>query len=161
MKISERVIQTVLIHRAMEEKHHDLAIPNTREIFTHEADLLSVTKAGLVHEYEIKIDWHDYLADFKKHKHHAMKNGYAYKANYFWYVTWGFAIEPPEYAGWIRIEKGDDKLICRVEKDAPRLHDRKLSEKLKLQIGRALSYRLMHQYQHRWPVTYEHPTEVY
>lgn len=48
---------------------HRLFCPNTTTVFYWEADLVSLTRAGLMHEYEIKCSRSDFLADFKKDKH--------------------------------------------------------------------------------------------
>lgn len=58
--------------------NHDHRFEN---IFVHrwEADLFSVTKTGYCYEIEVKVSKSDFLADFKKPKHHlfsTIKNGY-------------------------------------------------------------------------------------
>jgi len=59
-------------------QNHDHRFEN---VFVHawEADLFSVTKTGYSYELEVKVSKSDFLADFKKPKHHlfrTIKNGY-------------------------------------------------------------------------------------
>lgn len=49
---------------------HRLFCPNTTTVFPWEADLVSLTRAGLSHEFEIKISRADFRADFKKEEKH-------------------------------------------------------------------------------------------
>ena len=72
---SERRIQEQLYRYLMVKQHHQMS-PNVY-LFDWEADLLSLTKAGYIHEYEIKISRSDFMADSKKvDKHQALKNGW-------------------------------------------------------------------------------------
>jgi len=70
--------------------------------------------------------------------------------NYFWYVTHGFDIVPPLYAGWMtiieRAGRGRLDLVLKVQKRAPRLHAGRVGEDRLISIGRLLSYRLSHAY---------------
>lgn len=52
---------------------HQLHCPNTTTVFPWEADLVSVTRSNLIHEFEIKISKSDFRADFKKVKHRLLK----------------------------------------------------------------------------------------
>jgi hypothetical protein len=130
MRITEQTIQAVLMGWAMIEKGHELVVPNSNTIFTWEADLLTFTKTRFIHEFEIKLDIHDYRRDAEKRKHawliEPMRNQ---SPNYFWYATWSFDIEPPAYAGWINVTI--DRAQCwqvKVMKQAPRLHTAKASD---------------------------------
>lgn len=66
--------------RCREFNHnHDHRFEN---VFVHswEADLFSVTKTGYSYEIEVKVSKSDFMADFKKPKHHlfrTIKDGYA------------------------------------------------------------------------------------
>jgi hypothetical protein len=147
--INESVIQGVLMRYAMDEKNHVLTIPNSTVLYRWEADLISVTSAGLAHEYEVKISLADYRRDFdKKWKHMSLKDQLWQGPNYFWYVTHGFDIDPPEYAGWIDIvcSTRSGLLLAEVRKQAPRLHTRKVTDKQQATIGRLLAYRLKNMY---------------
>ncbi len=106
------------------------------------ADLLRITDSGYTHEYEIKRTAADYKADFKKKKHNFINIGLntwieKYMPNYFWYITDGFDIDPPEYAGLINITDNRPIFI----KEAPCLHKNKLNEKSRRKIERAIFYR--------------------
>lgn len=153
--LSERAIQAKLLGWVLDKRNHELAVPNITTIYYWECDLLSMTRAEFVHEYEIKRSVTDYRADFKgkRGKHDALINrSFYYNSviaripNYFWFVTADFDIEPPEYAGWIRIvDTGSDPDIW-VKKNAPRLHNQKLQSKKIRSIGNILSYRLKNFY---------------
>lgn len=154
MKVTEKTIQAVLMRWAMAH-NMECAVPNTVEVFHWEADLITVTKAGLLHEFEIKISASDYKADKKKFvKHWNLENGLRSNGPaYFWYVTHGFDIEPPEYAGWLRVHERPDmpgNFFVRVLKSAPRLHTNKIEPRRQAQILRSLAWRLVNMYQHNW-----------
>jgi len=53
---------------------HKLHCPNTTSVFPWEADLVSLTRAELSHEFEIKITRADFKADFKKDKHRLLRD---------------------------------------------------------------------------------------
>jgi len=150
MKVTERHIQPILMMWAIDRKNHTLVIPNSTIIFNWEADLLSVTKAGLIHEYEIKLNIQDYKADSKKvYKHKNMVDGWGRIPNYFWYVTFEFDIVPPNHAGWIKISRTQDDLhhcMIDIKVDAPRLTNKKMSEWQRLAAGRIISHHLKYEY---------------
>ena len=148
MKVTEKIIQAVLMRWAMAHRM-ECAVPNTVQVFYWEADLITVTRAGLIHEFEIKISASDYKADMQKlSKHWGLENGTRGPA-YFWYVTHGFDIEPPEYAGWIKIIEAERLGTLRVvvKKPAPRLHKGKITDRQRAQIIRSLSWRLVTEYE--------------
>lgn len=150
--MNERLVQAALMRWLMRDKNHDLVIPNTYVFNTvNEQDLVSVTRAGLIHEYEIKIGLADFRRDIKKRtKHKYLDLAYKNSANltrfipsYFWYVTAGFDLNPseiPEYAGWIEFNKRN--YWPHIHKDAPRLHTRKIDDRTRSRIARGLSFRL-------------------
>lgn len=143
MKVTEATLQAVIMNWAMEEKHHALILPNSNSLYSWEADLITVTQAGLAHEFEIKLNIADYRRDAKKRKHFHLGEA-SYGPSYFWYVTHDFDIEPYDKAGWIKIHY--DEKACRfrlnVIKNAPRLNAAKISDRDQLAIGRMLSFRL-------------------
>ena len=148
-KITETKMQAILMNWVMNERHHLYTVPNSTVIFNWESDLISVTKALLTHEFEIKISLADFRKDAKKKsKHSYLTNPNAkYIPNYFWYATYGdFEIEPPAHAGWIKITKTATWYNLAIKKDAPRLTDRKLSEQKQFDIARLLSFRLTNIY---------------
>ena len=143
--MNENVMQGVLMRYALDEKRHELAIPNMTTLYNWESDLLSVTRSDLVHEYEIKLSLSDYRRDFDKKWKHISLNHTAYRRpNYFWYVTYQVEIDPPDYAGWMIVE--DHGLRVVVKRDAPRLHTDKIRPGDKENIGRLLAYRLKNVY---------------
>ncbi len=148
MKICEATLQAVLMYWAMVEKNHDFVVPNSNTIFWWEADLLTFTKSRFVHEFEVKLNIYDYRADAKKlGKHQSLKQGVGTIPNYFWYATTDFEIEPPEYAGWIKIINDKEhgwKVV--VVKDAPRLHNKKTNDRQREAVARILSHHLRRQY---------------
>ena len=150
-KVTEGHIQAVLMRWLLNEKHHNYFIPNSNQFFTWEADLISVTRAGLIHEFEIKLNTYDYKADAKKLKHNMI--GYVrYAPAYFWYVAYDFEIDPPENAGWIFVTQidshnGNNGWKLEVKREAPRLNDWKITDRQTEQIARILSWRLYHWYE--------------
>ena len=149
-KVTERDVQIKLMRRALISKNHKVAIPNSTQLLRSEVDLLTVTKAGLTHEFEIKLNRSDYNREFtshrKKQKHWWLQNTTyrSYAPNYFWLVTYDFDIEPPEYCGWIKLL--DDGYLKRM-KDAPRLHSRKWDDREVARVARLLSFRLLKVYE--------------
>jgi len=150
-KVTEREVQAALMTYAMDEKSHAFAIPNSNSIFRWETDLLSATKAGLFHEWEIKLSLADYRRDFndKKYKHSILKKCGAagrWIPCYFWFVTCGFEPdEIPDYAGWMRYDRSISSTWYRrivIEKPAPRLDGRRLEANDFETAARLLSYRL-------------------
>ena len=146
MKVDETAIQVKMFPYLAYEKHHRFITPNSCNIFPWEADLLSVTRAGYYHEFEIKISAADFKADFRKeskHKHLKLKTAIA--PRYFWYVICGFSVEEielPDYAGLIEIVVWDEELkYVRIIKKAPRLGDRKITDSEKERLYQAAYYR--------------------
>ena len=149
-KISEIVMQAIIMDWAMNEKNHLYVVPNSTVIFPWESDLISVTKALFSHEYEIKISKADYKKDAEKKWKHMKLNGLGVWSNnipnYFWYATYGFDIEPPDHAGWIQITPGAKRHNLTVKKEAPRLCEKKISDQQKSSIARLLSFRITDYY---------------
>lgn len=128
----------------MHIKQHTCCIPNSNQIFPWEVDLLSITRAGLVHEFEIKLDMSDYKADARKSKHTRIGEATLSPA-YFWYVTYGFDIGPPIKAGWISVQKMDPvglEWSVTVKKEAPQLNTWKMDAQRRQRISTILSFRL-------------------
>lgn len=150
-KLTEKDIQALLMIWAMHEKQHILTIPNITSLYWWECDLLSMTKARFTHEFEIKRSIADYKRDFKKQsKHHVLKHGAQYSKNrmpnYFWFVTLEFDIDPPNYAGWIKIRKRKYNFDLSVIKNPPLLHREKITEKQIEIMAKILSFRLSDSY---------------
>jgi hypothetical protein len=141
------VLQTVLMNWAMEEKKHELIIPNSNTIFNWEADLLTFTRSNFIHEFEIKLNIYDFRADAKKNwKHQLLATPGRHIPNYFWYATSEFEIEPPKYAGWIKIFNKAGYWNIRVLKEAPRLHSNKATDRQIRAASRIISHHLRREY---------------
>ena len=118
--MTEKDIQRVIWARTS----HLFTMPNTC-VLGHEADVIGITRAGYIHEYEIKISVSDFYADQKKHK--------SGNPNFFWYVVPEGLVGSevvPEKAGLIYIVRS----MLKVVKRAPRLHKIKITEKQKDQM---------------------------
>lgn len=156
-KVSEQLLQGALMHWAMTERRHPYVLPNSTVIYPWECDLLTVTNKLLVHEFEVKISMTDYKRDAEKvWKHDKLSRAFSFPMleprvpNYFWYAT-TFDIEPPEYAGWVKVTYNERGFYYEVktQKEAPRLNAEKLSDKKLLDFTRLLSWRISNIYQ-RW-----------
>lgn len=145
--MNESKIQRILTRYLVREKNHKIVAPNITNIFGWECDLISVTPANLIHEFEIKISRSDYLADAKKAKHFIMANKIHTSrrfANYFWYVA-SFDLPLSDlrsHAGLISIAGG----VIRILKPAPKLHAQKLTPIHFDKIARSLTYKLLNSY---------------
>lgn len=174
VKMTESLVQSVLMGYVMDQKNHQMALPNLTVLYNWECDLVSVTKAWLVHEFEIKLSKSDFKADFKKEgKHDDLNQRFSRKSthrppqtpmqqrliemnphyfkrrtpNYFWYVIGGeFEVDVPPYAGLMRIRKRGKHFRAIVAKPAPRIHSEKMKEKNRLNAARWLSYKLKNEY---------------
>lgn len=115
-----------------------------------ECDVISISKADFIYEYEVKISKSDFKADFKKNKHKLMmerksvneSKNYYYIPNYFYFVVPENLIsleDIPEYAGLMYII--NDKFI-QIKK-APLLHKTKASAAFIRQLSHNLSCKLV------------------
>lgn len=98
---------------------------------------MSLTRAGYLNEFEIKISKQDFEKDFLKRKHYILQrpNIYMKIPNYFWYVapTKAIPLCIPDYAGLIEVRETknrfDEKYVKIIDIKRPRrLHDRKYSK---------------------------------
>lgn len=124
----ERLIQNKL-YVEFESRRHRLIVPNTT-LLGWESDLVSVTAAGFLCEYEIKISRSDFRADLKKIRHRildaSMINEKHRGPAYFYYAVPCDMVgveELPEYAGLIYVHP-----ILQIIKKAPRLNKGKITE---------------------------------
>lgn len=150
-RITERTVQAALLRYVMDEKHHAVAVPNSRTLFRWEADLISGTAAGLLHEFEIKLTLSDYRRDFEKQwKHNVLMRPHRRLTPcYFWFVTNGFEPDDlPSYAGWLQYDPEFPYPYSRirVRSEAPRLDGRRLTVDDYRTFSRLLSYRLKNLY---------------
>lgn len=135
----------------LEEKRQYLITPNVRLYGDNEADLVSVSKAGLVSEYEIKTSLADFRRDLgrKKLKHAKIAGANFFKdwvPNYFYFVFPQVLFDSrkrnnfdvPYYAG-IVIVHDDGGVLC--VKAARRLHRMPATDRDIAYLGRGLMYR--------------------
>jgi len=141
----------------------DLAIPNCGAVYGWEADLLTVTKAGRVHEYEIKVDRGDWLSEYrnicslyadvkvtsavKRQRAKQLAGLFARPAdrpNHFWLVTApgvAYEQEVPEFAGWIEMGQHRGALVPDIRKRAPKIHGEPIGDNHLRMIARGLCLR--------------------
>lgn len=162
---NERALQdAVYIHCAI--KRHEIIVPNSC-LFDWESDLVSVTRADYIHEYEIKVTRADFKADAKKKRARILVDAVERiplwggverervhrRPNYFWYVVPAGLItveEVPEYAGLMYVSRRVDspllyRDISRDVKPAKQLHKDKINGWQRAQLTRALNTRYWHQ----------------
>jgi hypothetical protein len=150
MKVTEQHIQAILMNYLMNQRHHDCVIPNSTTFFSWEADVISITKARLVHEFEIKLNMADFKRDAQKEWKHSRIGSQKNSPAYFWYATFEFEINPPPKAGWILVKRNEKKygwvFNIEVKKDAPRLNTWKPEPYKIADALRLVSFRLAHFY---------------
>ena len=132
-----------------------------------ECDVLEITAAGFAREFEIKISRGDFFSDAKKEqrvhppmwdglnlrmerKHDLLAKGDPRGPSAFWYVTPAGLLKPqeiPSWAGLIEMERrsgmwfGRPAIVAREVKNAPRLHNSKLSEEFIRHVFKTCYYR--------------------
>ena len=150
--LTESDIQDAL-YRHFSGKRHPMTIPNCgADCVVGEADLISITRAHLVHDVEIKTSLADYRREFetKEDKHEILDaggvkdypyGGTYYYSNYFWFAAPDGLLDDedlPDYAGLLTVS---DRRVVTVAVDAPRLHTEKLSDTDRRYIERGLTLR--------------------
>lgn len=158
--LSERTIQDAL-YREYARRKHEPIVPNAYHFGTWESDLLTVTTAGYVNEFEIKISTSDYRADREGSRAKQLKHlqlaepsragnipGRQRIPNYFWYVTPAGLIDPteiPDYAGHMEVVdvtlRGRPRRYLDTRRPAPRLHTTKIGDAQLRGLYRCLFYR--------------------
>ena len=129
-KYTEASIQFAL-QTELDSRGQQFILPNVM-VDWGEADLISVTAAGYMQEWEIKVSKSDFYADFKKGKHRWLaRPGYTpggqCTASCFWYVMPDGLVpdlEVPDYAGHVAMVGG----TVVIKRRAPMLHRRKLGD---------------------------------
>lgn len=124
---------------------HRYIVPNVT-LFGWESDMVSVTKAGYIVEYEIKCSRADFGRDKRKYRHRHLTEATTSKSwrkmpAYFYYVAPKGVLQVsdvPAYAGLMLLEK-----YCMVDvvKKAPRLHYEPMTEHQRQWFERALTVR--------------------
>ena len=142
--VTEQHIQAILMPYVMEKLRHELVIPNARDILDYECDMVSFSRNGLLHEWEIKLDRWDFADDKNKPKHKTIPTAKTKSPAYFWYVTYNFPITPPAHAGWVIVTaKGEVKVM----KEAPRHNEWKMEPDKYRYAAITLSKRVVRMYQ--------------
>lgn len=142
--MTEHSIQTAL-YQWCRSKRHPVTIDNCGACTIGKADLLSVTKARFVHEFEVKCTASDFRREFetKDTKHRRLRtadNRLMALPNYFWFATPDGLLAPgdiPDYAGLITVARGR----CTVQIEAPRIHSSNLTDRDRRYIERGLTHR--------------------
>lgn len=146
--MTEADLQNAIYLYAVDHRHTHLC-PNVC-CYEWEADFLSVTQSGYVHEYECKVTFSDFRADAKKvSKHQTLEHGGA-RPNYFWYVCPEGLIPRellPPYAGllyaqqdgWRRGETGVELRKLRIVQPAQLLHKEKYSPQIAAHLATSIS----------------------
>lgn len=161
-KHTEKSIQMILYNYLDGRTTNILTIPNFYYDPRYESDILSITKAGYVNEFEIKTSLNDFKNEFrkKKRKHKTLEwiiTAYRNKMpkhwsipNYFWFVAPEKLIRLnliPRHAGFIEVKK--DKTI-RIIKRAPIIHRNKIKEHWHLKIARGMMFRYWNLRKLKW-----------
>ena len=84
LRLDEQKIQQALF--AFIRSGQDIVLPNISWSYLNsEADLVKITPAGYLYEYEIKISYSDFVNDFRKRKHFWFREKHTQrgKPNYF------------------------------------------------------------------------------
>lgn len=127
-RMNERSMQNRLYADLISRKHRFI-VPSTT-VLGWESDLVSVTGAGFICEYEIKISRSDFKADLKKSRHRRLSQDatrpYYRGPAYFYYAVPRDMVridEVPDYAGLIFVYP-----MMQIIKKAPRLNKNKISQ---------------------------------
>ncbi len=155
--MTEREIQNWFYRR--ESNRFSTIIPNCCPVRWFECDILAITKAKYMYEYEIKLTINDFKADAKKvmkdwrswseergwkPKHERLFTGDVNGPSRFWFMVPDGLIpisDVPEFAGLIYLTNYKDCVGFTEQKRAPRLHRTKMCERTLDQIRERLYYR--------------------
>jgi len=149
-ELTERSIQTVVYRYCAFMKSHRIVVPNSC-LFAWEADMLSVTRSGRIHEFEIKVTRSDFAADKKKKRSKLLLDPFVTnwgtrsevsRPNFFHYVVpekMVAADEVPEYAGLMYIR--EESRFPVVVKDPRLLHKGKIEDRQITQLTASLAAR--------------------
>lgn len=126
-------------------------LPNFQPYGWYEADILSITQAGYIYEYEIKTSISDFKADFKNKRYKHMLLDEKRKISYgniprkFYFVCPEGLLDVndiPPYAGLIYVYVGEYDTWLKTIRDAPtNRHAAKISAKDKERIFVSLYWR--------------------
>ena len=153
-QMNEMEIQNLFYPR--NSSRFSMIVPNCYPVKWFECDLLCITHAGFMCEYEIKLTLADFLADAKKgygpvgpSKHELLAKGDVKGPSKFWFIVPDtLKVDVPDFAGLLRLntlpDKGSFGWFTAVKK-APRLHKTKMSESTKDILQKNLCFRYWRQ----------------
>lgn len=163
MKLTECNVQDALA-REMISRQHCLVCPNTH-LYWWGSDLITVTGAGFVNEFEIKVARSDYKKEldaassspgrrkspvkWTRHRVLSGNMGVDRGPNYFWFVMPQQFMDEfgiPDYAGLIVPEvvapPTRDPFVCiNVVQRPPRLHTAKIQDRHRAALARGVMLR--------------------
>ena len=109
-------------------KFHNPVIENISHLLAHEMDLMSISKSGMMCEFEVKISRSDFKADSKKRKWYWFEEPHVnYCPNYFSYVCPKDLIkidEVQDYAGLYYYEEDEIIEIKKPKRLHKEIYDR-------------------------------------
>lgn len=119
--------------RSLRFKSNNRVYPNIY-LGRWEADILEVTKAGYIYEYEVKVSRRDFKIDAEKAERHWYGTGRkkydvlrrGERVNYFSFIVPEGLIQPeevPEWAGLIYARGYDNKVLIGWERDEDGIED--------------------------------------
>jgi len=148
---SSNIEASLVMH--LYEKAHSPITTRFTGMGLAECDVVSISKAGYIYEYEIKTSRLDFKRDFIKEKHQNMLNENCTKvyrgeqlwltANYFTFVTPEGLIqqdEVPEYAGLMWISESGEFTVVKKPK---LIHKTKADERFIRQLAHNLTCKLV------------------
>lgn len=127
---------------------------NIQNALAHETDVLVLRRSGVTLEFEVKVSYADFRADFRKtRKHHELAAGAVVGPQYFYYACAPGIIpveKLPPYAGLVHVIRhyylNSSKTVMldtdrvQIIKPAPRLH-REANPGIHERICRSLMYK--------------------
>lgn len=157
---TEREVVEALAYRMLVLFRHATAINNTT-VYGWESDLLTVTRAGIVHEFEVKVDRSDLLGELRalgdaklRRSDSVFKRGRARtlrglrpsmkRPNHFWIATVPDVVatdELPDFVGHVVVNYHHPRFVD-VLRSAPKLHPEKVSDDVRAWIERGIALRL-------------------
>jgi hypothetical protein len=155
--MTERSVQNLFFRRR--GQRYSTVMPNCTPPCWYECDLLAITKAGYMYEFEIKLTRSDYRADAKKGalplycrpfrqdtrtKHEQLADHDRNGPVRFWFIVPANLVsvdELPDWAGLLYLCGSPSWPSFEDVRSAPRLHNNRMSEDMKDSIRQNLYWR--------------------
>lgn len=150
-KLTEKRVQKI-IWDSLQKNSYMVMVPNFYGAFGWESDLIGLTKAGYIHEFEIKRSQEDLNNDRLKYKKtirlmaaHRASSGFFLVPRQFYYVCsfWPSAKSIPSFAGVMYVKEETNELI--TIRRAPELPAKKANEKQITKMLTSLCHRFWRQ----------------